>query len=193
MVIIMETLQHAILYFVSVIGLAIANIWLKFITNWWFFVGMIPMFVINPDLDQIFRKWGIHRSGIFHSVLLPLSLYLPMRSYLCLGQNAGEFCLFLFFSTLIHLVGDMKIWKLGEAFVDDIKEINIKKKEIEKKKKPTRTKDIQIAEGTQDFWGTWLISLPFKKKRLTFYQSLTWLTVNILIMVSLIVIFYLFP
>lgn len=167
----MELRQHAILYIISIIVLSL--FWEYTNLPWWFYITLIPAFLINPDIDFILKNFGVHRWGITHSIFLPLSLYFSIRPYISF-ESLSMFSLWLFFPVIIHLIGDLKITSVIGAVVDDIKESTRKKK---------------ISQGNQETGGSYQISLfPLSKKRLPFYWTIGWLIGNIVIMIIIVVV-----
>jgi len=194
----MELPQHFVLHCVCVGILAFFNYFWLFIPDGSFFFRLIGSFLINPDLDFIFKKWGWHRSAWFHSALLPMAFYLVLRPDINIS-NRLEFSLILFFPVIVHLFGDSKPHRLLSAFYQDYKEYRQELKEHaskgkDKRKSQRRSVEIRIREGNEEYGGTWQLSIqPFSKDRLSFYKSLIWMMTNGGIMVGLIIYYYFFP
>lgn len=167
----MDLKGHFICYSVGIVILAILNYtWLFFTDKWTFFLWLIPMFLVNPDIDlllqHLFGKG--HRNLFTHSALLPLAFYGAIRDSLGTNPNYATLCLLFFFPVFVHLLADFKLSTVAGALADDLKE---------------KVKTGKVKPGDEHTGGTWRITLrPFLPYTLSFYQTLAWIVLNLVFM-----------
>lgn len=205
----MELQQHFELHSLTVISLMFLNLiltWkLGYNFDYTYYLRLMITFVINPDLDFIFKKWNIHRSAWFHSALLPLAIYWAFRPYLWLDGDRLSFSVLIFLPVIMHLIGDMKLRYIVDALqgVSEEEREEHLKEEAKKNhrkyvKKVLSKRELKEQEENDDakmkLTGDWHICvLPLNKKRLTVKGTFIWLIGNIGIMGCLIIYFYFFP
>lgn len=171
----MKGIHHFYFYGLILIGMEIFNAFYNFAPTL-IFIGSIGLYVINPDIDLLFKSRGAHRSLFTHSFILPLIIYIPIRAVI--GENADYALLSLLFflPVIAHLIGDFRPSTIIGAMAGDLKELVI---------------DRDLRPGNQKTGGFWRITTrPAYNYTFTFYQTVAWIMGNILFMVGFILAQY---
>jgi len=104
----MNKKEHFILYIIAYLMFVIANLTYFHFSNWFLIALFMSFFLIDPDIDFLFRPILDHRDGITHSIILPIIFYWAFHPYINMGMSL-EFGIILFFPIFVHLLGDFRI------------------------------------------------------------------------------------